>query len=288
MKIIKHINNNFAIAVDNDGNELIVSGKGIGFGDLPREVEDLGAINRSYYDIDPKYYSMINMIPEEIIEIASYVVNYARLKIDADLSSNTVFTLADHINFAINRIKNSMKMSLPILHDVENFYGVEMDIGKYALKLIRDSLKIYLPKEEAAYIALHIVNAELQTKNSFVQDDILIEEVTKIIETALDFTVERKGFNYSRYVSHMHYLLKGKTSDSNRNGSDMDVLYHEAVEEYPEISKCTEIISNYLSERLQRSLSNQDKLYLILHICRLFNREVCNQEGQKPETESLF
>lgn len=145
MKIIKHINNNFAIAVDHDGNELIVSGKGIGFGDLPREVEDLGTINRSYYNIDPKYYSMLNTIPEEIIEIA------------------------------ISRFKNHMKMSLPILHDVENFYEIEMEIGKYTLKLIRDNLKIYLPREEAAYIALHFVNAEMQVRSSYVSDEHLTE-----------------------------------------------------------------------------------------------------------------
>jgi beta-glucoside operon transcriptional antiterminator len=275
MKIIKHINNNFAIAIDDNDNELIVSGKGIGFGSIPREITDLDEIKRSYYDIDPKYYSMVNTIPEEIIEIASQVIDYARLRIDVNLSSNIVFTLADHINFAITRAKKNIKMSMPILHDVENLYETEMDIGKYALKTVREKLKIYLPKEEGGYIALHIINAEEQERSGNISNDKIIEEVTQIIETTLDFTIEREGFNYSRFVSHMHYLLKGNTY--NNRDSDKGVLYEKAVEEYPEFSQCADIVENYLSGKTKQIMSKEDKLYLILHIHRLFNREVCNR-----------
>ena len=59
MKIIKNINNNYAIALDNDGTQLVVSGKGIGFGSTPREITDLKSINRTYYNLDTIYYSMI-------------------------------------------------------------------------------------------------------------------------------------------------------------------------------------------------------------------------------------
>lgn len=60
MKIIKSINNNFAVAEDSAGNQCIVSGKGIGFGTVPREITDLGVINRTYYDVDSAYIAIIN------------------------------------------------------------------------------------------------------------------------------------------------------------------------------------------------------------------------------------
>lgn len=41
MKIIKKINNNVAIGLDKNNQELIVFGKGIGFPKMPYEVDDL-------------------------------------------------------------------------------------------------------------------------------------------------------------------------------------------------------------------------------------------------------
>ena len=84
---------------------------------------------------------MINDLPEEIIMIADEIINYSRNKIDYPLSSNIVFTLADHINFAIQRYKKKLKLSLPIIHDVKHQFETEMEIGKYSLQLIHKKLK---------------------------------------------------------------------------------------------------------------------------------------------------
>lgn len=98
MKVIKNINNNVSICVDNSGKELIVFGKGLGFKKPPYEIE-LSEIERSYYDVDESYINMINEIPETIIKISDSIVNYAREKLKNPISSNIVFTLSDHINF---------------------------------------------------------------------------------------------------------------------------------------------------------------------------------------------
>ena len=55
MRVIKKLNNNFAICVDGEGKELIAAGKGIGFPKTPYELEDLNLITRTFYDIDQKY-----------------------------------------------------------------------------------------------------------------------------------------------------------------------------------------------------------------------------------------
>ena len=54
MRVIKKLNNNFAICVDGEGKELIAAGKGIGFPKTPYELEDLNLITRTFYDIDQK------------------------------------------------------------------------------------------------------------------------------------------------------------------------------------------------------------------------------------------
>lgn len=100
MKILKSINNNVALCVDSDGNELVVFGKGVGFHKIADEVE-LSRIERTYYDVDVSYIAMINEIPEDIIKISDKIVLYARTLLENNISSNLVFTLADHIHFCI-------------------------------------------------------------------------------------------------------------------------------------------------------------------------------------------
>ena len=277
MKIIKNINNNFAVAIDGAGNQLIISGKGVGFGSVPRVVEDITVINRSYYDVDEAYILMIKEIPEEVIDISSKIIDKARMMIDNPISSNIVFTLADHIHFCIQRYKKNMNIKLPIVYDIRHLFEKEINVGEYGLELIRKQLNIYLPDEEAAYIALHIINAEEQDKSKIVdKDDEVIEEITSIIEKEYKLEIDKDNFNYSRFVSHMHYLLKrGKTK--HLIYSDNSTIYRKLKEDYHKTYDCVKIVSEYLNERLMIKLTDEEKLYLMLHINRLCTREDCNQ-----------
>lgn len=277
MQIIKNINNNFAIAIDNSGNKLIVSGKGIGFGKVPRKIEDITKIDRSYYDVDDVYVSMINNIPEEIIAISNKIIDQARLLINNPISSNIVFTLADHIQFCIQRYEKNMDVKLPIVYDIQHFFEKEMCIGEYGLKLIRKKLNINLPKEEAAYIALHIINAEEKRKNTNLdEDNKIIENITKIIEEEYGLKINKESFNYSRFVTHMHYLLKRSKNNQLIDTVNKDV-YEKLKEDYQKTYQCVRKVTIYLNSELKIKLSSEEKLYLILHINRLCSREDCNQ-----------
>ena len=58
MKLIKKINNNFALAEDSGGNQVIVEGRGVGFNKMPCTITDLSCISHTYYDYDEKYLSL--------------------------------------------------------------------------------------------------------------------------------------------------------------------------------------------------------------------------------------
>lgn len=75
MKVIKKINNNAAICLDSAGNEIIAIGRGIGFPKLPYELEDLTQVQRTYYDVNPIYFDMLNQIPEDVFTITEKIVD---------------------------------------------------------------------------------------------------------------------------------------------------------------------------------------------------------------------
>lgn len=276
MKILKNINNNFALAQDSKGNMLIVSGKGIGFGAVPREVKDITMINRSFYNVDEVYISMINELPEEIIWISNKIIERANQVLDKPISNNIIFTLADHIKFSINRHQKHMNMKLPITCDIEHLFEKEVSLGEYGLHLIKKQMHIVLPKEEAAYIALHILNFEEQEASKQSLNEEIIEAITHIIETEYDRTIDRKNFNYSRFVSHMHYLIKRSKTNHLMLSQNKDV-YQKLIESYPKTRDCVEKVNSYINEKLRSELTDEEKLYLMLHINRLCTREDCNQ-----------
>ncbi|CAM3169279.1 PRD domain-containing protein [Streptobacillus ratti] len=62
---------------------------------------------------------------------------------------------------------------------IAKYYKEEFELGKKALSIIKKDLNIELPIDEAAFIALHFVNANLE--NNF-QESYRITEIIMSIE----------------------------------------------------------------------------------------------------------
>lgn len=277
MKVIKKINNNVAICKDGNNKELIAFGKGIGFLQMPYEIEDMSIITRTFYGVDSNYLALIDEIPEDIFEISAQIVDYAKTVLDAELSANVVFTLADHIQFALIRNKKKMHVRLPIMCDIEHLHHTEMEIGTKAIKYINTTKKVRLPKEEAASIALHFINAQSVSRKTKDSSENIIEDVTSIIEEYFNIQINRNSFNNSRFVSHMQYLLQRQKIDQgilSENGR----LFTTMQEEYPKTYDCVLQIRDYLKRELDWESSDEELLYLMLHINRLCSREDCEEK----------
>lgn len=188
-----------------------------------------------------------------------------------------MFTLADHIQFSIQRHEKNLDIKLPILNDIQQLFEQEYEIGQYAVRMLRSEMKIYLPPDEAAYIALHIINAEEREKSEkTIDDDGLIEDIIQIIEKDFAIEVNVRSVNYSRFVSHMHYLLK-RTKESKQIKSVNEKMYQTVRNDYKKTAECADHVSEYFENERSIKLTDEEKLYLVLHINRLCSHEDCNQ-----------
>ena len=154
MKVIKNINNNISLCLDSRNNEVVAFGKGIGFTKPPYDVP-LSKIDRTFYDVDEEQLAVLNRIPENVLEAAAEIVDLANEKMDNQFRENVVFTLADHIDFSVQRYRKNINIKLPLFYEVRQLYPKESEIGKQALNILKKRLDIALPREEAAAIALH-------------------------------------------------------------------------------------------------------------------------------------
>ena len=257
-------------------NEVVAFGKGIGFTKPPYDVP-LSKIDRTFYDVDEEQLAVLNRIPEDVLEAAAEIVDLANEKMDNQFRENVMFTLADHIDFAIQRYQKNINIQLPLFYEVRQLYPNESEIGKQALDILKKRLGVSLPREEAAAIALHFVNYKAQAETApGIDYGSLIEQATAIVEQELHITVDRDSFNYYRFVTHMHYMMK-RTLDDTMIDSQNRELFESMKKEYPDIYSCAVKVAALIDQKLQKHLSEEEILYLILHINRLCAREDCDR-----------
>ena len=163
MQIIKKINTSAALALDKTGHEIVVMGKGIGFPPVPYELNDLSKIERTFYDVDPKYLSMIAELSQPIVMACADIADQAGIELECPLNPNLPFTLADHVQFAVERLKKGVNLTTPIAYDIRHLYPKETAMADTALQMLREQAGLDLPDNEAINIAMHFINAEAES-----------------------------------------------------------------------------------------------------------------------------
>lgn len=273
MKIIKKINNNVALALDGAGKELVVFGRGVGFPAMPYELTDLSKVQRTFYDIKSSYVQMAESLPEDIILLAADIVELAQSDLNCDLNPNLPFTLADHLSFAVERCLNGVELSTPLAYDVAHFYPKEMELGRRALKIIKERKDIELPGNEAINIALHLVNGEMENSDmhATLKATQVIGDITGIIERELHVELDTASFNYSRFIMHLRYLLQRLEQDDQEDSGIGGAMRLTCIR-YPRIYACTLKVRDYLLNQCGRHCSEDELLYLFMHINRLHER----------------
>ncbi len=282
MKVIKSINHNAAIGIDSLGRELVVLGKGVGFGELPREVP-LSQIDRTFVGIDQKYLALISELPPEHLEFAAQFSDVVRARVSQELSPNLVVTLADHISFMIRRSKEGLYVSMPLAYEVEHSYPVEYALGTVCVRGVEKTFGVRIPKSEAVGVALSIVNSIVTLGSTRMRSSKRVERsidrATRIVERSFGISVDRASFDYARFATHVRYLIdriaSGETL-STQNG----LLYDDVVSTYPEIAVCAVDVAKAITRSDEETVTDEELIYLMLHINRLVERA---SEGTSPK-----
>lgn len=270
MKVIKRINNNYALALDDNGDKVIIYGKGVGFKEIPYNLEDEQMIQEKYQLIDKQYVSLFDSIDKYIIDISEKIVEVAKKYLNVDLNPNIVFTLADHINFAMYRYDNEIDMKNPMNSVINVIYPVEAKIGNEALKIIEEDTGIIFPHDEASAIALHFVNAENGINDMYETTRMteIIDGILNIIKNYFKAKLNTDSLEYSRFVLHMRYLMVRHLKGIELNQLYTN-LYDTAKKDYPDSFKCTMKIVKFLENEYDWKLSKEEAFYILLHVNRL-------------------
>lgn len=277
MIVVKNINNNVALCLDSKGQEVVVFGKGVGFLKPPSEVP-LSKIQRTFYDLNRKFLPLLDDIPLDVIDFTAQQVAQIRGQLPYETNANLIMTLADHLAFAMTRAKKGIYTPMPSIYEMEQNYPVEVGIGRQIIKAMEQTFHVKLPKGEVQGVAMHFINASLGSPSSGQltaeeEYETIVERMTQIVEYALQVTIRRDTFNYARFATHVQYLLKRVQEESSIDSDNLQV-YASIRDEYKDVSACVDQIHEYLQRNWSIDLSEEEKLYLIMHINRVISQKL--------------
>lgn len=277
MRIKKVINNNIVCAIDRKGNELILSGRGIGYKRKVGEFVDPALVEKTYRmeekDCQRKLAELVSQIPLEHLVLTETLVEQIRTQVKQPLNESLLITLADHISFAIERKQQGVEFSNPLSDAVMSFYPLEYRLGQDCLKTIEERLSIALNPDEATFIALHIVNAELNVSMSEMQEITrLLDGCIQVTEFFYRRTFDRKSLDFYRLTVHLRYLIQRLYQDKSLpdRTAQSDLVFRELIRRNcREHYECAQRIALYIENSTGKPLTEEEKIYLTIHLKRL-------------------
>lgn len=274
MRYKKRINNNVVVAIDDNGNEQILTGKGLGFQMIVQDPVDETRVEKIFTLKDTtanqRLQELFKTIPVEHVNLAEEIIAYARIHISDPINENVIVSLCDHIYMAIERKKQDIDVKNVMLWDIQKFYQDEYIVGKYAIELIEQRFGVKLTDDEAGFIALHLVNAQLDTQSKSIKEITqVMQEIEKIVRMTFSIDIDVKSVYYYRFITHLKFFAQRLFSNKTYQDQDVDNMLDLVMTKYPKECECVEKISKFIQKRYNYDLSKEEKLYLCIHVSRI-------------------
>jgi beta-glucoside operon transcriptional antiterminator len=272
MQVVKVLNNNALIARYND-QDVVAIGLGIshryGKGqDMPAEAAEKIFVASSTQPLD-RLSAFLTELPLDNIRIATEICEAAADGLSRKAPEALIIAIADHITFATKRIQQGMPLQNPLKWEIAQLYPRELEIGHKANRLVKERLGIVLPDDEAASIAMHLVNAQF-TANGLHQGVRMTETLTQImdmIDQSFGIQIDRESMSASRFVTHMRYVFV-RLDGANQINATPPRLVKSIKEAYPDAFSCAERIC-FLLEIINGEVGPDECAFVSLHIARL-------------------
>lgn len=273
MQIEKVLNNNVVVALDENGAETVLMGRGLGFGRKAGDEAPADAVEKRFTlhneQLAGKFQQLITSIPLPHFLMSERIINHAKIALGKELSDSIYVTLPDHISAAITRYKEGITLPNPLTWDIRQFYADEFAVGLKANEIVMEETGVAFTEDEAGFIAMHFVNAQVGGEIREVYDmTYLMQEVFRIVREEFGAEPDRDSLDYFRFVTHLKFFAKRIVSGQQYGDDDADLL--EVVRfKYPRSYTCAKKVCAYVElEKGFRSGQNE-LLYLTIHIARI-------------------
>ena len=267
VRLKKRLNNNAVIASDDQEREYVIFGNGIAFDIKKEETIPKDRIERVFFQKEKTLLQqLIEEIPQKYFDLSCDIIDYIEGNLKSKLSNSIYITLMDHISFIKERAEKGMMPRNTMRWEISRYYQNEYRLGKKVVEFLEDELEIKLNDDEAASIALHIVNAENDGDSIHESMEMihLVDDILQIICYQTETEPDEENLNYQRLVTHVKFFVQRlyKKQQSNLKNP----LYEMVIKEYPKAYEIAEKVKEFAEKKMSCRIDDEEITYLTVHI----------------------
>lgn len=278
MRFRKRLNNNVVVASGDDGGEQVVFGRGLGF-DLTVGAEiDMRRVEKIYVLKDGsasrRLQQLLEMISIEYVDLAQEIFDRARTSLSVPISDSVIVPLADHVHMAVTRARQGVEIKNMMLIEIRRFYRDEFRVGTFAVELINNRFDTALTEDEAGFIALHLVNAELGSGDgaaSLSKITEVIQEIERIVRMSYATEIDIDSDQYRRFMTHLKFFSERLFQQRTSRSRDVSRMLTTVRETYPTAGECVARVGGFLAARYNHNLTDDESLYLTIHVAHIMD-----------------
>lgn len=270
-KILNH--NSFMGTESKNDQECLIMGKGVAFGKKVGQTVSVTADSRVYSLKEltdrGEAKEIIKSVSPLCLELANEVLDQAEEEF-GKVDRSILFTMADHLDFAVRRIQNGEQISNPLTDDIRIMFYKEYKVAGCIRDLLKEKLGIRIDEHEIGYIALH-VHAAIVDENVSQAMEIArtVRECICMVEEETGKSIDVMSLSYNRLMNHVRYMVARAI-----HGEKLKMSLNDYMSvKFPGPYMTAEKICRKMEKSLKLPIPDIEIGYLAMHLERMMDRE---------------
>lgn len=278
-KVLNH--NSILVIQPNQNKEYLILGKGVGFGKKVSEYVEVNTGDTVYslQELTERgdAREIVKTVSPICLELANEVLNQAE-KVFGKIDRSILFPMADHIEYAVKRIKNKEQISNPLTNDIRVLFYKEYKVAQCIEPMLWEQVNVKMDEHEIGYIALHIHSAIYdENVSQAIQIARAVRECIELVEQRSQKRIDVMSLTYNRLMNHVRYMVVRAVS-----GERLKLNMNDYMQvKFPEEFKIAAAICDEIGQSLKCRLDEVEIGYLAMHMERVANEERNHKEEKK-------
>lgn len=272
----KMINNNVAVACNSKGKEYVVVGRGIAFGKQEGDIIEDDKVEKHYSLQTSDSKALLDYFQDVDYEVFTMV---ERIKIlveercNLKYTNHMYFSLLDHINGSITRIKLDINIENEISSEDLKYYAREYELAQETNKIIYEELGFEFDENEVAFLTLHYIGILYDMKYTQINERALTisNDILGIIANSIG-PERMKGLAAERLVIHLRYFIVRQFNKVGNEDTSKDYnhqMYEFLTLQHQDAERVLLKIIKYLETNYEFKVTLDEWLYLLIHIVKI-------------------
>ncbi len=272
-RITKILNHNSFMGIESKNDqECLIMGKGVAFGKKVGQTVSVTGDARVYSLKEltdrGEAKDIIKSVSPLCLELANEVLDQAEEEF-GKVDRSILFTMADHLDFAVRRIQNGEQISNPLTDDIRIMFYKEYKVAGCIRDLLKEKLGIRIDEHEIGYIALH-VHAAIVDENVSQAMEIArtVRECICMVEEETGKSIDVMSLSYNRLMNHVRYMVARAI-----HGEKLKMSLNDYMSvKFPGPYMTAEKICRKMEKSLKLPIPDIEIGYLAMHLERMMDR----------------